>query len=254
MNQDPEASPETTAAEADQPAIDVRGLSKKFGRHAALNDVTLTVPAGRCLVLFGPNGAGKTTLIKVLSTLAVPTSGTALVCGCNVDSQSIEVRRQVGVLSHESFLYDSMTAAENLRFFAKMHLTPASREHIDNLLEHVGMLDRADSPVGTMSRGMMQRVALARCLLHDPQVILLDEPYSGLDPHGVDILTQYIKDLRSRGRTMLVTTHQLSTGLQVADDVAILARGRLCYHAASKEVSHDDFRRQYAATVSEVQA
>jgi len=254
MNQDQPDGTTAPGINANQPAIDVRGLSKKFGRHAALTNVTLTVAPGRCLVLFGPNGAGKTTLIKVLSTLAVPTSGTALICGHDIRHQPGEVRRQVGVLSHESFLYDAMAAAENLRFFAKMHGAPASAEHIDSLLKHVGMLERAHSPVGTMSRGMMQRVALARCLLHDPQVILLDEPYSGLDPHGAQILTQYIKDLRSRGCSMLVTTHQLSTGLDVADDVAILARGKLCYRAAGDDIRHDDFRQEYATAVSEVQA
>ena len=237
-----------------QPAIDVRGISKSFGRHVALDSVTFSVDDGRCLVLFGPNGAGKTTLIKILSTLAVPTEGTALIRGRDIRRQPCEARRCVGVLSHESFLYESMTAAENLRFFARMHRAPLSRERLDSLLEQVGLADRADSFAGTMSRGMMQRLALARCLLHEPAVILLDEPYSGLDPHGAEILTRYINELRSGGCAMLVTTQRLSVGLDVADDVAILARGKLCYRAAARDIRREDFHDEYTAAVSEAEA
>jgi len=237
-------------------AIEAKNLTRRFGRHVALCDLTLAVGEGRCTVLFGPNGAGKTTLIKVLSTLAVPTEGTALVCGADVRTQAVEVRRLVGVLSHESFLYESMTAAENLRFCARMHGVRISREEIDALLDSVGMLAKPGGPasaagsVGTMSRGMTQRVALARCLLHDPKVILLDEPYSGLDPDGAEILTRQIHKLRESGRTMLITTHQLSVGLEVADDVAILSRGRLCYRADRNEVRTGDFRQEYARAVA----
>jgi len=234
-----------------EPAIDVRQVSKNFGRLKALDDVSLQVNAGQCLVLFGPNGAGKTTLISILSTLALPTSGTAFICGFDVRNQSRDVRRAIGVISHESFVYDSMTAVENLRFFARMYGAPGDRPGLEQSLGRVGLLHRADSPAGTMSRGMKQRLSLARCLLHEPRVVLLDEPYSGLDLDGAELLTCQIRDLCAGGRAVLVTTHQLSAGLSVADELAILARGKLRFRAGARGISEAEFQHEYAKAVAE---
>ena len=239
------------AAPSPEPAIDVRQVAKSFGRLKALDDVSLQVNAGQCLVLFGPNGAGKTTLMSILSTLAMPTSGTAFIRGFDVRSQSREARRAIGVISHESFLYDSMTAMENLRFYARMYGAPADGPRLGQFLERVGLLHRADSPVGTMSRGMKQRLTIARCLLHEPQVILLDEPYTGLDLDGAELLTCQIRDLCAGGRAVLVTTHQLSAGLSIADELAILARGRLRFQASARGITEAGFQHEYAKAVAE---
>jgi len=242
------------AATTDRAAIDVRGIGKRFGRQTALDDVSFTVAPGRCLVLFGPNGAGKTTLIRLLSTLALPTAGTALICGFDIRSSARDVREIVGVLSHESFLYDAMTAIENLRFYARMYGADSSSERLEESLEQVGLMDRADAPVSSMSRGMTQRLALARCMLHGPRVLLLDEPYSGLDPHGAQILTRQIAELRERNCTIMLTTHRLETGLEVADRVGILVRGRLSVHADRRDFTRDEFQSEYTQAVAEGQS
>ena len=239
------------AATTDQAAIDVRGIGKSFGRQTALDGVSFKVAPGRCLVMFGPNGAGKTTLIRLLSTLALPTAGTALICGSDIRSSALDVREIVGVISHESFLYDAMTAIENLRFYAKMYGADSSSERLEQSLEEVGLIERADDPVSSMSRGMTQRLALARCMLHGPRVLLLDEPYSGLDPHGAEILTRQIAELRERNCTIMLTTHRLDTGLEVADRVAILVRGRLSVHADRRDFTRDEFQREYTQAVAE---
>jgi len=234
-----------------EPAIDVRQLAKSFGRLKALDDVSLQVNAGQCLALFGPNGAGKTTLISILSTLAMPSSGTAFVCGFDVRTHSREIRRAIGVISHESFLYDSMTAMENLRFYARMYGAAADGPRLEQFLDHVGLLHRAGSLVGTMSRGMKQRLTIARCLLHEPRIILLDEPYTGLDLDGAELLTCQIRDLCAGGRAVLVTTHQLSAGLTVADELAILAKGRLRFRASARGITEAGFQHEYAKAVAE---
>jgi len=231
-------------------AIEVRDIEKRFGRNVALDGVSFGVSPGTCLVLLGPNGAGKTTLIRMLCTLAIPTAGTARICGHDVRAHAQQVRRRVGVLSHESFLYETLTAMENLRFYARMHGVDSSRERLEELLALVELLERADAPAGTMSRGMSKRLALARCLLHDPSVLLLDEPYSGLDPHGADILTRYIKDLRKKGCTILLTTHQLDRGSDVADHVGVLVRGKLAFWGERAALEPHDLQTEYTRAVS----
>ena len=158
----------------------------------------------------------------------------------------------VGVLSHECFVYDSMSALENLRFYAKMHEVDGSSGRLMELLEQVGLKKRANDPVAAMSRGMMQRLALARCLLHDPRVLFLDEPYTGLDPHGAGILTGHIKELRTRDRAILITTHRLERGLEVADRVGILVGGKLSFWADRNELDLESLERQYSAVAEGV--
>jgi heme exporter protein A len=194
-------------------AIELAGLTRRYGDREALADVTLTLPQGQTLVIFGPNGAGKTTLLRILATLLRPHAGTATVLGHTLPDAGWAVRGRIGFLGHASLLYRDLTARENLRFHARLHGTPTPR--IDEVLEAVGLTARADDPVHTYSRGMVQRAAVARCILHDPELLLLDEPTANLDPHAAELVEPLIG--ASSGRTRVVTSHDPVGGLQGAD-------------------------------------
>jgi ABC-type multidrug transport system ATPase subunit len=204
------------------PAIDLKGLTRRYGDREALSDVTLTLDAGATLVVFGPNGAGKTTLLRVLSTLLRPHAGDAVVLGHALPDAGWAVRGRVGLLGHASLLYRDLTARENLRFHAKLHDVPAAR--VDELLDAVGLTARADDPVHTYSRGMVQRAAVARAVLHDPELLLLDEPTANLDPHAAELVDPLIG--RASGRTRVVTSHDPVGGLRDADLALGLRGGR----------------------------
>jgi heme exporter protein A len=208
------------ATAADIPAIELTGLTRRYGDREALDGVTLRLPAGATLVVFGPNGAGKTTLLRVLATLLRPHAGSARVFGHALPDAGWAVRGRVGFLGHSSLLYRDLTARENLRFHAKLHGAPAAR--VEELLDQVGLEMRADDPVHTYSRGMVQRAAVARAVLHDPELLLLDEPTANLDPHAAQLVEPLIGT--ASGRTRVVTSHDPVGGLQGAD-VALGLRG-----------------------------
>lgn len=182
------------------PAVDVAGLSRRQGDRLALRDVSLTVPAGAVAVVRGPNGAGKTTLLRVLATLLRPHAGTVRVLGEELPDRGWAVRGRIGFLGHEPLLYRDLSPRENLRFHARLH--DVAPERGDELLDRVGLALRADDPVRTFSRGMVQRVALCRALLHDPEVVLLDEPRAHLDAAGSALLDPLLE-----GRTRVVVSH-----------------------------------------------
>ncbi|HEY7484455.1 MAG TPA: ABC transporter ATP-binding protein [Streptosporangiaceae bacterium] len=223
------------------PAIEVRGLRRDYpaptrrARRAgtvlhALRGIDLTVLPGQVFGLLGPNGAGKTTLTKILATLLLPSSGTARVAGHDVVADTRAVRHAVGcVFGGDLGLYERLSGHDNLRYFAELYGVPprAARARIAELLDLVGLSGKADARVETYSRGMRQRLHLARGLLHDPQVLLLDEPTSGIDPVGARELRTLIDDLRTRGKTVLLTTHYMFEADEVCDDIAIIARGRI---------------------------
>jgi heme exporter protein A len=204
------------------PAIELAGLTRRHGDREALADVSLTLPRGQTLVVFGPNGAGKTTLLRVLATLLRPHGGTATVLGSSLPDQGWAVRGRVGFLGHASLLYRDLTARENLRFHARLHGAPPQR--VEELLEAVGLTTRADDPVHTYSRGMIQRAAVARCVLHDPELLLLDEPTANLDPHAAELVEPLIG--AASGATRVVTSHDPVGGLQGADLALGLRGGR----------------------------
>jgi len=204
------------------PAIDLHGLTRRYGDREALTDVTLTLEAGRTLVVFGPNGAGKTTLLRVLATLLRPHAGQARILGHELPREGWAVRGRVGFLGHASLLYRDLTARENLRFHARLHGVAPAR--IDALLAAVGLAARADDPVHTYSRGMVQRAAVARAVLHDPELLLLDEPTANLDPHAAELVDPLIGP--ASGRTRVVTSHDPVGGLQGADLALGLRAGR----------------------------
>lgn len=227
------------------PAIEVHGLSKTFGHQVALREVNLEVAAGQFLALLGPNGAGKTTLIRILASLTRPTAGSVRVLGCDLGQEATAVRRQIGLISHHPLLYGDLTADENLRFFARMYDLPEAQVRITSLLEQVGLAARRHDPVRTFSRGMVQRLSLARALLHDPAVLLLDEPYTGLDLQAADMLRATLHNLAASGRTVILATHNLEQGLEVCHRVAVLHKGRITWQGERAGLDVQGLREAY---------
>jgi heme exporter protein A len=226
-------------------SVEVRGLVKSFGSKVALEGVDLDVAEGEFLTLVGPNGAGKTTLIRVLATLTKPTRGSVRIAGCDLLKQGTEVRRRVGLASHETLLYGDLSAEENLRFYGRMYEVPELEERITSLLQRVGLDHRRHDLVRTFSRGMQQRLSIARALLHDPALLLLDEPYTGLDQQATEVLGEVLVSLVGRSRTVLMTTHNLERGLELCDRAAILVNGRIVHQASKGDLDVASFREAY---------
>jgi heme exporter protein A len=211
------------------PAIEVHKLTKAFGHQVALRGVDLSVDDGEFLTLFGPNGAGKTTLMRIVASLTRPTAGTIRVRGEDLGKAATSLRRHIGLISHNSLLYSDLTPDENLRFFARMYDLPDAAARIDTVLDQVGLTARRRDPVRTFSRGMVQRLAIARAILHDPAIMLLDEPYTGLDLQAADMLRAVLQELAASDRTVILTTHNLEHGLEMCDRAAILSRGKVAW-------------------------
>ena len=239
--------------------IELQRVTKAFGSKVALRGVTLRVAAGESLVIFGPNGAGKTTLMRILSSLSRPTGGKVMIGGLDLATHADGIRRYLGVVSHAPLLYDSLTAEENLRFFARLYGVADIETRISALLSEVGLASRRSDLVRTFSRGMVQRLAIARALLHDPQLLLLDEPDTGLDPQAAEMLHSLLWRL-SRGeqaaegvsdnavntrRTIVTVTHSLERGLALADQIVILAGGQVAYDAPAQGIDALAFRPIY---------
>ncbi|UCC88943.1 MAG: heme ABC exporter ATP-binding protein CcmA [Anaerolineales bacterium] len=229
--------------------IEIRKLVKAFGNRAVLKGVDLTVAEGEFLTLVGPNGAGKTTLMSVISTLSKPTAGQVRVSGYNLADGAVEVRRQIGLVSHKTLLYDDLSAEQNLHFYARMYDVPNVNTRIETVLRRVGLWGRQRDPVRTYSRGMQQRLAIARAMLHDPPILLLDEPDTGLDQHAAAMLSNLLHEVGATHRTVLMTTHNLERGLELGDRVAILAGGRIAYQADKSELDARQFREVYYQSV-----
>jgi heme exporter protein A len=204
------------------PAIELEGLTRRYGERVALQDVSLAVPAGATLVVFGPNGAGKSTLLRVLATLLRPHAGIARVLGRTLPDEGWAVRGRVGLLGHAPLLYRDLTGRENLTFHARLHGVALAR--VAKLIEQVGLTARADDKVHTYSRGMIQRLAVCRAVLHEPEVLLLDEPRANLDPAAAELVEPLIGP--SSGRTRVVTSHDPAGGLAEADLALGLRAGR----------------------------
>jgi heme exporter protein A len=220
------------SAAAAEPAIELDRLTRDYGERRALGGVSLILPRGATLVVFGPNGAGKSTLLRILATLLRPHAGTVRVLGHALPDEGWAVRARIGLLSHEPLLYRELTARENLRFHARLHGVPESR--VDELLARVDMAARSDEPVRTLSRGMVQRVAICRAVLHDPPLLLLDEPRANLDPGGAELVEPLIG--ASSGRTRIITSHDPGGGLAEADLALGLRGGRMALLAAAEDV------------------
>ena len=215
----------SASAVNEPPAIELRGLSRYFGERTALREVTLTVPAGATLAVLGRNGAGKSTLLRILAALLRPHAGEVALFGEALPRRAFAVRARLGLLAHEPLLYRELTARENLEYHARLHRVPQGR--VAQLLEAVQMERRADEPVRTYSRGMVQRVAVARAVLHDPALLLLDEPRANLDPAAAELIEPLIG--RPSGRTRVLTSHDPEAALAEADLVLALKHGRVAY-------------------------
>ena len=214
-------------------AVEVDGLARHYGEREALSEVTLSLDGGQTLVVFGPNGAGKTTLLRVLATLLRPHAGSVRVLGESLPSDAWAVRGRIGLLAHEPLLYRELTARENLRFHARLHDVGDAR--VQDVLELVGIERRAEEPLRTLSRGMVQRVAVARAVLHEPELLLLDEPWSNLDPAAVELVEPLIG--ASSARTRVVCSHAPGSGLAEADVVLGLRAGRAVLLEAAADVT-----------------
>ena len=214
-------------------AIVLDGLTRNYGERAALEDVALTLRAGQTLVVFGPNGAGKTTLLRVLATLLRPHSGKVVVLDTQLPEDAWQVRGRIGLLGHEPLLYRELTARENLRYHARLH--GVDDERVEERLRAVSMTERADEPVRTLSRGMIQRVAVARATLHDPELLLLDEPYANLDPAAIELVEPLIG--ASSPTPRVLTSHDPGRDLAEADLVLGLRGGRVALLASATSVS-----------------
>jgi heme exporter protein A len=225
--------------------IELDGLTRNYGDRAALDGVTLTLTPGQTLVVFGPNGAGKTTLLRVLATLLRPHSGQAAVLGVRLPDEAWRVRGRVGLLGHEPLLYRELTPRENLRYHARLH--GVNDERVEQQLQAVSMASRADEPVRTLSRGMVQRIAVARATLHDPELLLLDEPYSNLDPAAIELVEPLIgaRSSPTHPRTRVLTSHDPGRGLAEADVALGLRAGRVALLADAASVDPDAIAELY---------
>jgi heme exporter protein A len=222
-------------------AVELDGIARAYGERLVLRDVSFTLPAGLTLAVFGANGAGKTTLLRILATLLRPHAGAARVLGRPLPREGWAVRGRVGLVAHDPLLYRDLTARENLRFHAKLHNVAPAR--VEELLTRVGLERRADEPLRTLSRGTVQRVAICRAALHEPELLLLDEPLANLDPAAADVVEPLIG--RTSGAARVLVSHDAEAGLAQADLVLGLRGGRPALLAAASDVGTGDLKELY---------
>ncbi len=228
-------------------AVRAEGLVKAFGDRKALGGVSFELPAGSFLSIFGPNGAGKTTLLRILSTLSRPSAGKLSVLGIDALENPGDLRARIGLISHKPMVYGDLSASENLEFFARLYGTP-DKGRIRELLQLVELDHRRNDAARTFSRGMTQRLSIARALVNDPDLVLLDEPYSGLDPHAMQLFDELIERVRD-GRTFVMVSHDLDKGLSLCTHALVLARGKVVSFQRREEIDEAAFRRLYLSTV-----
>lgn len=228
-------------------AVCAEGLVKAFGDRKALGGVSFELPAGSFLSIFGPNGAGKTTLLRVLSTLSRPSAGKLSVLGIDALENPGDLRARIGLISHKPMVYGDLSASENLEFFARLYGAP-DKGRIRELLQLVELDHRRNDAARTFSRGMTQRLSIARALVNDPDLVLLDEPYSGLDPHAMQLFDELIERVRD-GRTFVMVSHDLDKGLSLCSHALVLARGKVVSFQRREEIDEAAFRQLYLSTV-----
>jgi heme exporter protein A len=229
--------------------IKVKKLVKRFGLKPVLKGMDFEVEQGEFVGLLGPNGAGKTTFLRILSSLSRPTLGDVRVAGYHLPQQAAAVRRRLGVLSHQPLLYGDLTAEENLRFYGKMYAVEDINGRIDEVLSLVGLAQRRDDLVRTYSRGMQQRLAIARAVIHDPDILLLDEPYTGLDQDASAMLDEVLKKIAAQGRTVVMTSHDLARAAELASRFDVLSRGVIAASARREDIPKDGLLAFYRKTI-----
>ena len=229
------------------PAVQAVGLSKSIDDRPILREINLTIPSGEYIALMGGNGAGKTTLLRILSTLAAASAGQLCIAGHALPRSAAAARARIGFVSHQSMLYRDLTARENLELLARLHGVPNPHMRVEDLLRRVGMIDRADDLVKTFSRGMTQRVSIARALLHRPEILLADEPFAGLDAGGVAAVEQLLADLHEAGKTIVLVNHDLNQSLHLAGRIVVLRGGRIALDQPAKIADAADLWTALAA-------
>ncbi|HYK91357.1 MAG TPA: heme ABC exporter ATP-binding protein CcmA [Acidobacteriota bacterium] len=230
--------------------IEVHALAKYFGRFSALRDLHLTVREGEFIALFGRNGAGKTTLLRILAGLSRPSSGEVRI-GTPHNLTPRAARGAMGYLSHNTALYADLTALENLRFFARLMDVHARDADLIERIARVGLSGRESEPVRNYSRGMQQRLAIARAFLHDPSILLLDEPFTGLDQHGTHFLKGYLTDSHARGKTCVMAIHDAPLGYELADRLVVIEKGVAALDVRKSDVTLEQFMDRYKAVAEE---
>jgi heme exporter protein A len=231
--------------------IKVKKLVKRFGLKTVLKGMDFEVAQGEFVGLLGPNGAGKTTFLRILSSLSRPSLGDVRVAGYSLPQQAAAVRRRLGVLSHQPLLYADLTAEENLRFYGKMYAVEGLDGRVDEVLALVGLAHRREDLVRTYSRGMQQRLAIARSVIHDPEILLLDEPYTGLDQDACAMLDEVLKKIAAQGRTVVMTSHDLARAADLASRFDVLSRGKIAASASRKDIPQDGLLAFYRKTIQQ---
>lgn len=229
-------------------AIVAQKLTKQFGQRKAVDGISFELPQGAFLSIFGPNGAGKTTLLRMLSTVALPTSGKASICGIDLREHPDQARADIGLISHAPMLYPDLSALQNLTLYAELYGVANPEARVMELLEAVELKHRRYDAVKTFSRGMTQRLSIARALINDPAVVFLDEPYSGLDPHAVEVFDQLIANVRG-GRTFVMVSHDLAKGYSMCTHALVMAKGREVLFKAKEDLPFDELKELYMSTV-----
>ena len=232
--------------------LEAKGLVRRFSRLRAVDGITFDLQAGELLTIFGPNGAGKTTLLNILAGVLCPAEGQVLLDGNVVVGSERKWRKEFGLVTHQSMLYDRLTAVENLSFYSKLFSLEDSERRIRDALEGLKIKEVADQPVGSLSRGFQQRIALARALLHDPKILLLDEPYIGLDLYASRLLRDLISQLKDGERTVVLVTHNFGQGLELADRIAIQVSGQFIFTGSSDGVELTEFEEFYCRKIEDL--
>lgn len=231
--------------------ITVRKLVKRFGLKPVLRGMDFSVEPGEFVALLGPNGAGKTTFLRILSSLSRPTLGIVSIAGYSLPGQAAAVRRRLGVVSHLPLLYGDLTAEENLRFYARMYNVAGAEKRISAVLDMVGLSSRRRDLVRTFSRGMQQRLAIGRAVLHDPEVMLFDEPHTGLDQDACQMLDTVLREVAARGRTVVMTSHDLARVADLASRFDVLSRGVIAASVQSSQMDPNNLLAFYRQAIVE---
>jgi heme ABC exporter ATP-binding subunit CcmA len=231
------------------PFLKILGVKKSFALKPILRGINLSIHEGERMALLGANGAGKTTLLRILAGLSRPGAGQITIDGLDLIQQTREIRRKVGFVAHQPYLYDDLTALENLLFFARMYAIEQPQTRATHLLLRVGLNKKARERASSLSRGQLQRLALARAFLHSPRLLLLDEPDTGLDQEGLEVLNKLLQEHSGQGGTILFTTHDLEVAIRRSDQIAMLHNGRVAYQQATASLEQESIRQAYQEVV-----
>lgn len=231
------------------PLISLKQAVKRYGYMQALKKVDLDIYSGTSVTIFGPNGAGKSTLLKVLSMQSRLSSGELLYNGTPYKKISDDFRHKFGVISHQLYLYSNLSAYENLKFYGSLYGIANPEKKGEELLKQLDLYKRKDDLLRTFSRGMLQRVSIARALIHNPEIIFLDEPYTGLDSYASQKLSTIIKQQIEENKTVIMVTHDIETGFFQADNLLIMDKGKIVYNRQKSSINIDDFRKEYMSVL-----